>query len=60
MQGLRLARKIVYARVEVERMRESKYSKLQRKDCLSTDSRRWEMLSIGILVPPRRRTRKVV
>ena len=32
MQGLRLARKIVYARVEVERMRETKYSKLQRKD----------------------------
>ena len=31
MQGLRLVRKIVYARVEVEKMREPKYSKLQRK-----------------------------
>ena len=31
MQGLRLARKIVYARVEVERMREPKYSKFQRE-----------------------------
>ena len=37
MQGLRLARKIVYARVEAEIMREPKYIKLQRKDCLSTD-----------------------
>ena len=37
MQGLRLVRKNVYARVEVERMTEPKYSKLQRKDCLTTD-----------------------
>ena len=37
MQGLRLVRKIIYARFEVERMQEPKYSKLQRKDCLSTD-----------------------
>ena len=37
MQGLRLVRKIVYAGVRVERMRELKYSKSQRKDCLSMD-----------------------
>ena len=37
MQGLRLVRKIIYARVEIERMGGPKYSKLQRKDCLSTD-----------------------
>ena len=36
MQGLRLVGKIFYARMEVERMREPKYRKLQRKDCLST------------------------
>ena len=50
MQGLRLVRKIFYARIEVERMREPKYRKLQRKDYLSTDWRRKEMLSKGFKV----------
>ena len=37
MQGLRPVRKVVYAKVEVERMRGPKYYKLQKKDCLSRD-----------------------
>ena len=37
MQGLRVVRKIVHARVEVEKKRELKYYKLQSKDYLSRD-----------------------